>query len=131
MRRYFMENIKTLIIPALYFSLVLSCSGVSGGSSSSSSSSTSSMGPLTNTYIQISGFAFNPATYIVPTNTTVSWTNFDGVNHKVSNLVSVESFVSPSLGNGAGYSFTFTVPGTNNYECTIHPSMKGKVIVTN
>lgn len=38
-------------------------------------------------------------------------------------------FDSP-IGAGQSISITFTIPGTYNYYCVIHPEMLGTVIVT-
>ncbi|HEX2667565.1 MAG TPA: plastocyanin/azurin family copper-binding protein [Gammaproteobacteria bacterium] len=34
------------------------------------------------------------------------------------------------MDTGDTYSYTFTKPGTYSYYCTLHPFMKGKVVVT-
>ena len=48
----------------------------------------------------------------------------------VSDTGSPVTFSSDSISSGASYSFTFTQPGTYAYHCSIHPSMKGTIIVT-
>jgi plastocyanin len=66
----------------------------------------------------------------VKTGTTVTWMNNDGAPHTiVSEAGSPATFSSESLSTGASYSFTFAQPGTYTYHCSIHPSMKGTVIV--
>jgi plastocyanin len=80
--------------------------------------------------IAISNFAFSPATLTVKPGTTVTWTNQDGVAHTIaSDAGSPVAFTSDSLANGASYRFTFTQPGTYAYHCSIHPSMKGTIVV--
>jgi plastocyanin len=75
----------------------------------------------------IQGMAFSPATITVTAGTTITWTNKDAVTHNVtSNPV---LFSSGAMGNGATYSYTFADKGTFSYTCTIHPSMKGTVVV--
>lgn len=75
----------------------------------------------------IQGMAFSPATITVTAGTTITWTNKDAATHNVtSNPV---LFSSGAMGNGATYSFTFADKGTFSYTCTIHPSMKGTVVV--
>ncbi|MHB8605123.1 MAG: cupredoxin domain-containing protein [Thermoplasmatota archaeon] len=39
-------------------------------------------------------------------------------------------FDSGHIAAGVTFSFTFTDPGTFTYTCTIHPAMKGKIVVT-
>ncbi|MDD1689671.1 MAG: cupredoxin family copper-binding protein [Methanoregula sp.] len=80
--------------------------------------------------IAIKNFAFDPASLTVKAGTTVTWTNQDSVPHIIaSDTGSPAAFSSSSLSTGASYSFTFTQAGTYAYHCTIHPSMKGTIIV--
>lgn len=79
----------------------------------------------------IKNFAFDPSSLTVKSGTAVKWTNQDGTSHTiVSDTSSPVAFSSDSLASGASYSFTFTQPGTYTYHCSIHPSMKGTIIVT-
>ena len=84
--------------------------------------------PATANTINISNFAFAPATLSVTTGTTVTWTNRDQVAHTVSDTQ--DGIASPVLNQSQTYSFKFTKPGTYHYICTIHPFMHGTVIVT-
>jgi plastocyanin len=78
----------------------------------------------------IKNFAFDPSSLTVKSGTEVTWTNQDGATHTiVSDTGSPVAFSSGSLASGASYSFTFTQPGTYTYHCSIHPSMKGSIIV--
>lgn len=81
--------------------------------------------------VEISNFAYSPATLTVKVGTTVTWTNRDSVRHDVA--ADNESSDAPSselLGRGESYSFTFKKAGTYSYHCTPHPNMQAKVIVT-
>ena len=79
----------------------------------------------------IKNFAFDPSSLTVKSGTVVTWTNQDGASHTiVSDTGSPVAFSSDSLSSGASYSFTFTQPGTYTYHCSIHPTMKGTIIVT-
>jgi plastocyanin len=71
--------------------------------------------------------AFNPSTITVTKNTTVKWTNKDGMNHTVTSDSSW--FDSGIVSSGGTYSRQFTATGTFPYRCTIHSNMTGKVIV--
>lgn len=75
----------------------------------------------------IQNFAFNPDTLTVPVGTTVTWTNKDSAVHNV--ISDTGAFGSENLNQGNSYSFTFTQGGDYPYICTIHPSMKGTIIV--
>ena len=79
--------------------------------------------------VTIQNFAFTPPTITVPKGTTVTWQNKDTTNHQVASDAQ-GVFTSTSLPKGAGYSFKFETPGTYPYHCSLHPSMKGTIIVT-
>ncbi len=76
--------------------------------------------------ITIRNFAFEPATLTVKAGTTVTWTNEDSVSHQVH---SEGVFDSPALSKGESWEYTFSESGTYDYICSIHPSMKGTIIV--
>ena len=80
--------------------------------------------------VDISNFAFNPPTLTVKVGTTVTWTNKDSVTHTVTSD-SGTLLDSPSIPPGQSFSFTFTSSGTESYHCTIHPMMKGKIVIQN
>ena len=84
--------------------------------------------PATVNAVNISNFAFAPATVSVTAGTTVTWTNRDQIAHTVSDTQN--GIASPVLNQSQTYSHTFTKPGTYHYICTIHPFMHGTVIVT-
>lgn len=75
----------------------------------------------------IQNFAFNPNSITVPVGTTVTWTNRDSAVHNA--ISDTGAFASENLNQGESYSFTFTQAGTYPYTCTIHPQMKGTVVV--
>ncbi len=79
--------------------------------------------------IEISGFAFSPATMTISVGDTVTWTNMDIMSHTVTSDSGTE-LGSSSFGKGGTYSHTFSTPGTFAYHCSIHSSMKGTVIVS-
>jgi plastocyanin len=78
--------------------------------------------------IAISGFAFSPATITIPKGATVIWTNNDAAAHTVVSDSGSE-ISSPSIAKGETYAHTFSTPGTYTYHCSVHPSMKGTIIV--
>ncbi|ORV60162.1 amidase [Mycobacterium europaeum] len=93
-----------------------------------STSVTAPAAPVSGDRVNIDGFAFAPAMLTVAVGTTVTWTNRDEEPHTVA--ASDGSFHSPGMGTGATFTHTFTAPGTFDYVCSIHPMMRGTVVVT-
>lgn len=80
--------------------------------------------------ITIRNFAFSPAAFTVKPGTTVTWVNDDSAPHTiVSDDGAPVSFTSPQLSTGASFSQLFNQAGTYTYHCSIHPSMKGTIVV--
>lgn len=78
--------------------------------------------------VVIQNFAFSPNNLTVKTGTTVTWINNDSTTHTItSDNGAFQS--SGNLNQGAKYTFTFTKAGTYPYHCSIHPNMKGTVVV--
>ena len=93
-----------------------------------SSAATAAPAPVAGTAVDITNFAFAPATLTVKTGDTVTWANHDEEPHTVA--ADDGSFHSPGMGTNATYSFTFSKPGSYGYTCSIHPFMHGTVVVT-
>jgi plastocyanin len=70
---------------------------------------------------------FMPGEITVTPGTTVTWVNKESMPHTVVDLN--RGFRSKILAKDGTFSFTFTNAGDYNYLCSIHPNMKGKVIV--
>jgi plastocyanin len=70
---------------------------------------------------------FIPGEITVAAGTTVTWVNNETMPHTV--VSPNQGFRSKTLVKDAKFSFTFTSPGDYDYLCSIHPNMKGKVIV--
>jgi amicyanin len=83
--------------------------------------------PVAGTAVNITNFAFAPATLAVKVGDTVTWTNKDEEPHNV--VAEDGSFRSPGMDANATYSFTFTKAGSFDYRCGIHPFMRGSVVV--
>jgi len=77
--------------------------------------------------VSIENYAFQPDPITVAVGTTVVWTNRDEVAHTV--VSSDKLFSSPELEVDRTFEYTFKKAGTFAYFCTLHPEMKGKVIV--
>jgi plastocyanin len=76
--------------------------------------------------VTIKDFAFTPNVVHIAAGGSVTWTNQDGTAHTVK----FSDSESSALGNGAAYTKKFDTPGKYDYNCGIHPSMKGTVEVT-
>ena len=77
---------------------------------------------------------YTPPTLTVPTGTTVTWKNADSTLHTVTSgsAESGESgtvFDSSYMAAGKTFQWTFSTAGTFDYYCTLHPFMKGQVVV--
>ncbi|OGI16584.1 MAG: hypothetical protein A3J63_01910 [Candidatus Moranbacteria bacterium RIFCSPHIGHO2_02_FULL_40_12b] len=75
--------------------------------------------------VTIQNFAFSPAELKIKVGTTVTWTNNDSVSHSIKSA----AFNSAVLANGDSFQFKLDKAGIYDYQCGIHPSMQGKIIV--
>lgn len=80
------------------------------------------------TEVVIDNFSFSPGTISAPVGATVTWTNHDNVPHVVTSAGN-QFRKSPVLKAGERFSTTFAKPGTYSYFCSIHPRMRGKIVV--
>lgn len=79
--------------------------------------------------ITISNYSFQPATLTIRKGATVTWLNNDDDVHTIKATDGPASFISPALDNGTKFSFTFQQAGTYHYVCTVHPYMRGVIVV--
>jgi plastocyanin len=77
--------------------------------------------------VEIMNFMFMPGSLTVPVGTTVTWKFDDSTDHTVS--ADDNSFASSPMANGQTFTHTFSTAGTVAYHCSIHPFMKGTIIV--
>lgn len=76
--------------------------------------------------VEIKNNAFTPKELMIAAGDTVTWTNDDALLHDID----LENLgKSPEMHKGETYTKTFDQPGTYDYDCNIHPFMKGTVIV--
>ena len=83
-----------------------------------------------NSSLSSNGFTFTPSVVkaVIGTNNTVRWINMDSVTNDI--MSSSESFRSGAIESGYAWTHTFDQPGMYRYYSTIHPWLKGEVIVT-
>jgi plastocyanin len=79
--------------------------------------------------VEIRNFAFDPATVTVHPGDTVEWKNDDSAPHTATTNSSKAGFDSGTIQSGASWRHPAPDKGTYNYICTIHPYMKGTLIV--
>ena len=77
--------------------------------------------------VKIDNFTFTPAIVTVPVGAQVTWTNRDDIPHTV--VSDDQAIKSKALDTDDKFTFTFTKAGTYTYFCSLHPKMKGKVVV--
>jgi amicyanin len=77
--------------------------------------------------VKIDNFTFDPPGLTVKAGTTITWTNRDDIPHTIAAVT--KAFRSQVLDTDQKFSFTFTTPGTYEYFCSLHPHMKGTIVV--
>jgi plastocyanin len=72
--------------------------------------------------------------YSIQVGTTVMWFNFGSITHTVTssptNNAGLQAFDSGPIAHYGSYSVTFTVPGNYTYYDTLHPLLRGNLIVS-
>jgi plastocyanin len=107
---------------AVAVALVVALPGCGGGDDDGGAAPAASE----NARVELREITFIPSTVAVFTGGTVTWVWNDGnTRHNVVG----DDFESDLVAEGT-FRHTFDAPGTYDYVCTIHPSMKGKVVVT-
>jgi len=75
--------------------------------------------------VLIQDYSFQPDETTILKGETVTWINQDSVGHTIRG----KTFNSGLLRNGQSFKQTFNEAGIFDYYCSLHPEMKGKVIV--
>jgi plastocyanin len=76
--------------------------------------------------VVIDAMKFSPPTLTVRRGERVVWINKDLVPHTAT---AAKSFDSGTLAAGASWSHVVDKTGRHDYVCTLHPSMKGTLVV--
>lgn len=77
--------------------------------------------------VTIEGVQFHPSELTLHRGDRIVWTNKDPFPHTVT--ADTKLFDSHSIAPGASWSYVAKRPGEYAYSCTLHPTMKGKIIV--
>jgi plastocyanin len=82
--------------------------------------------------VKVADFLFTPNALTITKGMTVRWRNTTtGTDHTATGDAGNPAAFDGAVGAGGGtFSFTFTVPGTYHYHCSIHPFMKATITVT-
>jgi plastocyanin len=79
--------------------------------------------------IVIDNFTFSPAKLTVSVGAQVTWVNHDDVPHTVTSTAKPRALDSGTMDTDDQFAHVFTVPGTYNYFCAVHPHMTAQIIV--
>lgn len=101
--------------------------GSAAGAANTSSSTVTATGGTG--HVVMKALAFNPTTVEAKVGQTVVWANEDSSPHNVTYVSGPRFGSSRTLNPGATFSITVTQPGTIHYYCTIHPWMRGTIVV--
>ena len=77
--------------------------------------------------VRIEDFSFQPGNLEVPIGAAVTWTNGDAAPHDAT--ARNGDWNTERLSNGESDTLTFDNAGTFDYYCSIHPSMKARLVV--
>lgn len=116
-----------LVLPAL--ALLAACSGAGHAPAAGAGTSPSSPAPAATPgkhVITINNFKNQPAELTVKAGDTVEWKNEDIVPHTAT---AKGFFDSGRIPKGGSWTWVAAKPGTYDYICTLHPNMKGRLVV--
>ena len=77
--------------------------------------------------VKIENFTFDPPRLLVKPGTMATWINEDDIPHTITSTTKI--FRSKALDTDDRFSFTFSMPGVYEYFCSLHPHMKGTIVV--
>lgn len=78
--------------------------------------------------VTIDGFKFGPAKVTAAPGKAVTWVNNDDSPHQIT-VTTGAATRGPVISKGQNHSQAFSAPGTYDYMCGLHPSMKGQIEV--
>jgi len=120
------KNITVWIIAAAVI-ILLAVIGIVAYNSNQGSNNKPSLQSAVAGTVLIQNFSFSPTTITINKGDEVTWQNNDQSIHKI--VADDNSFSLGDMSNGGTSKHIFSVAGTYNYHCSIHPEMKGVVIV--
>lgn len=120
-----MTRLRMIAGALLLAGTIAACGSSSSGGTPPATAGTSTT--ASGNSVMIKGFAFHPASLTVKVGAKVTFTNEDSTVHTATS--SGSTFNSGNLAQNQSYTVTFTKAGTYTYTCSIHPYMKGTIIV--
>jgi plastocyanin len=78
--------------------------------------------------VAIDNFTFSPTPLTIVPGTTVTWTNRDDIPHAI--YCPALNLHSPPLDTNDTFGHRFDQAGTFDYICSIHPHMRGQIVVS-
>jgi plastocyanin len=136
-QRFFRCTLALPSLTLLALTVFAGCGSSSGAPGDANSPTATANAPVlaTNTpesaanQVDVSDFQFSPSTLTVKVGTTVIWKGVSGA-HTVTSDDSAPMRFDQSIAEGGVVTVTFTQAGTYEYHCSVHKSMRGKIIVT-
>ena len=119
-----------LVVLATVALLSAGC-GSGSGSGSAATAATRATNAVGTPAVVMKTLEFTPSRIDAKVGQTVTWTNEDTSPHNVTYVSGPQFMSSPrQLNPGAKFSIKVTQPGTIHYFCSIHPWMKGTIVVS-
>ncbi len=78
--------------------------------------------------VRIDNFTFAPTPLTIAAGTTVTWVNQDDIPHAI--YCQALGLRSHPMDTGDSFSHRFAQAGTFEYICSLHPQMRGRIVVS-
>lgn len=114
------RQMLAIVLAVIAFGLALAGSGGSGGAADETAHASRTA------TVDIVSFAYKPPTLTIGAGSKVVFSNTSGTAHTATRK---GSFTTGRIKAGKSVSIRFSRQGTFRYHCTIHPFMKGKIVV--
>lgn len=118
---------RTLFVLAAVVVAAAMIAGCTSTSNPSPSATATAGSPAVQNTVTMKSLAFTPSTLTVKQGANVTWGNADSTTHTVTSDMGL--FDSGNLNPGDSFMHQFNATGTFPYHCSIHPSMKGTIVV--
>ena len=104
--------------------VVLAIAGCGGGTTGEGTGATDGGPPAGGTTVTEASLAFSPAALDVSVGDVVTFVNDDSVDHQVL----IDGVTLDRQSPGESVTWTAEKAGTIDYICTLHPTMRGRII---